>query len=166
MSSSENNQSSNQVSVDTMKQLYDTLLELRLSIKELEKAEITEALNKNFERLDNIIKALSDFVGQYQRTWYIRLSDQDEIEISHMYETDVATYIKGDYSWKIADVYEKFFNEKDFVNKIIRLMITTVEEITDLIKRNVDVYTRIAVLDGKIDQLYRDIRKLCSQQDP
>jgi hypothetical protein len=159
-------QGKTQVSVETLKQLYDTLLELRQATKQLESEEVAEALTKKFEQLDNIMKSVNDFIHQEMRAWWVRYSDYDEVEISYIYEPDVATYIKADSSWKLVDVYNKFFSEAVFINKIITLMIRTISEITDLIGRNSDIYMKIARLDGRIDRLYEDIRKLCPQQDP
>jgi hypothetical protein len=142
------------------------LLELRQSTKELERSEIARELDAKFERLYNIMQSLSDFIGQDTRAWYIRFVEPDEIEVSHIYEREIATYVRGDLAARLTDIYDRFFGEKVFVNKIMMIMVRTVSEIVDLIKRNSDVYTKIGELDGKIDQLYREIKKSCTQQDP
>ena len=160
------NQASNQVSVDTIKQLYDTLLELRRATKELESSETAAELSRAYDRLDHIVNAVIDFIQHYPYTWQVRLSNENEIEIAYLYEPSIALYVNLDWSAPLVEIYNKFFNEKGFVETMVKMLTRTVSEIADLIKRGSDIYTKVAKLDGKIDQLYRDIKKLCPQRDP
>ena len=157
--------SSIQTNVEALKQLYDALIELRKATKELESSEVVGELDKKFEQLENTIEALSDFAEQNPRMWRIEVYDDNEIAVTHIH-ADVMAVIEGDWSMTISDVLRKFFDDNEFVNKIIKSATEIVSEIVSLIRRNADIYTRIAKLNGRIDQLYYDVKKLCPQRDP
>ena len=157
--------SSGQVSADTVKQLYNSLLELKQVVNELENSGVVAELDKKFGQLESVVRALSDFVEQNPRAWYIGVYDDNEIEITHS-RAQVSIFVEGDASMSINSILEKFFSSDEAVNKIIKAAAESVGEITDLIKRNINIYERIAKLNGRIDQLYYDIRRLCPQQDP
>ena len=166
MSNQENSQASGQVVVESIKQLFHSLIDLRQETRRLESERITSELSGKFDELARSVNAIIDFVERKASAWCVRFVDYDEVDVIFTQNTDIASYMKANWTMSLSDIYSKFFDNQEFVKVIIRHIAETAHEIIELMKQATDIYTRIAKLDGKIDQLYRDIKMLCPQQDP
>ena len=170
MSEQQNTQSGSKVNTESIDRLFQALITLRQEARRLEKEEITRELSSKFEELASIINAIRDFNNRNKYAFYVRpvngASDGRNVEIASIHNTGLAVDIKVDAIATLTDIYDKFFNDPKFTETAISYMISVVDEIIGLISRNADVYTRIAELHGKIDQLYQDVKRLCPQQDP
>ena len=159
-------QTSGQVVVESIEQLYHSLIDLRQETRKLESERITSELSGKFDELARSVNAIIDFVERKANAWCVRFVDYDEVDVIYTQNTDIALYMKANWTMSLSDIYSKFFDNQEFIKTIVRHIAETAYEIIELMKQATDIYTRIAKLDGKIDQLYRDIKKLCPQQDP
>jgi regulator of replication initiation timing len=155
-----------QVSVDVVKQLYDSLLELRQSVRDLLTSSTAEELEKEFDRLHNIVSAIADFEQTNEEAWTVRVSSENELEITYLYDQLISESVAGNSSMTLADVLQRFFSEQSFINVLLKMLVMKIGDIAHLVKTSSGIYEKIAELDSKIDQLYRDIKKMCQQQDP
>jgi len=159
-------QANNPIRAEDIHQLYHALIDLRQETRRLENEEITRELHHKFEELAGIINAIIDYNEKNKMAFFVKPVEGNEVEVAYIFNTGIAVDIDGNESMTLNDIYEKFFNDPRFIKVVIGYLAREVSEILDLIKRNADIYVKIAELDGKIDQLYQDVKKLCPQQDP